>query len=120
MAFPLIFFQVLINLNEANDKATIKNFISNNLPGRQGRRNLERALRPDRIQTLTTQMGDRPDVPNVCIILTSAVASDFPEPNLPQFFTDVCDYVVFLRHGGNKDLKRIPAAVCPAGNELLS
>ena len=108
-----------MNLDEKNDKATIKNFITNNLPGRQGRRNLRRALRQNRLQTLTAQMGDRLDVPNVCLILTSAVASDFPTTDLSQYFNNVCDYVILLRQGGIKDFKRVPVAVCPIGKEEL-
>ena len=109
-----------MSLDESNDKTTIKKFISNNLPGRQGRRNLATGLKPGRIQTLVTQMGDRPDVPNVCVILTSAVANDFPVANLSQYYEDVCDYVILLHHGGNKDLKKVPATVCPIGETLLN
>ena len=64
-------------------------------------------------------MGDRTAVPNVCLILTSAVLNDFPEANLTQFFGDVCDYIILLRHGGNKDLKKVPATVCPSGKDDL-
>ena len=108
-----------MNLNEANNKATIRSFISKNLPGRQGRRNLKKGLKPDQIQTLTTQMGDRPGVPNVCLILTSAVANDFPVANLSQFFEDVCDHVILLRHGGLKNELKVPATICPSGKDEL-
>ena len=103
-----------MNLKEQNDKATIKSFIAKNLPGRQGRRDLKKALKKNRIQTLVTQMGDRADVPNVCIILTSAVANDFPAANLSQYFEGVCDHVILLRHGGNKNLQEVPKTVCPS------
>ena len=106
---------MLLNLNEGNNKASIKSSISKNFPERKGDRNLQKALKQDRIQTLTTQMGDRPEVPNVCIILTSAVATDFPVANLSQFFEDVCDHVILLRKGGIKDLHQVPATVCPSG-----
>ena len=62
-------------------------------------------------------MGDRPGVPNVCLVLTSAVLDDFPGTNLSQFFGDVCDYVFLLRQGGNKDLQKVPATVCPVGKD---
>ena len=110
---------MLINLNELNNKAGIKSFISNNLPGRQGGRNLGEGLKPNRLQTLINQMGDRPNVPNVCVILTSAFANDFPVTNLSRYFEDICDYVILLRHGGNKDLHRVPATVCPSGEKEL-
>ena len=110
---------MLINLNRANNKAAIKRFISRNLPDREGRRNLRKGLKQDEIQTLTTQMGDRPGVPNVCLILTSAVANDFPGANLSQFFKDVCDHVILLRHGGFKDVLKVPATICPSGKDEL-
>ena len=108
---------MLLNLNEASDKATIKSFITNNLPGRQGRRDLNKALKQNKIRSLTAQMGDRPAVPNVCLILTSAVLDDFPQGNLTQFFGDVCDYVFLLRQGGNKDLQEVPSTLCPSGKD---
>ena len=110
---------MLLNLNEASNKAAIKSFITNNLPGRQGSRNLKKALKQNKLRTLTTQMGDRPAVPIVCLILTSAVASDFPETNLTQFFGDVCDYVILIRQGGKKDLQEVPTTVCPSGKDEL-
>ena len=110
---------MLINLNGANTKTTIKSLITQNLPGRQGRRDLRKALRPNRIQALATQMGDRPDVPNVCVILTNAFENDFAVANLSQYYEDVCDHVILLRHAGIKDWFEISATVCPSGEEKL-
>ena len=110
---------MLINLNGANTKSTIKSLITQNLPGRQGRRDIRKALKPNRIQTLTTQMGDRSEVPNICVILTNAFENDFPVANLSQYYEDVCDYVILLRHGGIKDWFEVPAIVCPNGEERL-
>ena len=104
-----------MNLNESNDKKVIKRFVSNNLPRRHRRGNLKKFPQQERLRTLITQMGDRPNVTNVCLILTSAVASDFPLGNLTQLFQDVCDHVILLRHGGNKNLQEVPDTVCPNG-----
>ena len=60
-------------------------------------------------------MGDRPHVPNVCLILTNEDANHYPEENLSQYFEDFCDHVITLRNGGNKDLQKVPDTVCPRG-----
>ena len=84
------------------------------MPTRKGKRNLENGLE-QAAQLITPGMGDRPNVPNVCLILTSATASDLAAANQSGFLGEVCDYLILLRQGSNKELQKISATICPNG-----
>ena len=89
--------------------------MSKKFPGRQGkRRDLERGLQ-QAAQLITPEMGDRPNVPNVCLILTSATENDLAAVNQTGILGRVCHHQIVLRVGSCKDLQTIPAIVCPRG-----
>ena len=62
-------------------------------------------------------MGDRPEVPNVCLILTNAKEDDMTGFKQFRHLKFVCNHLVILNHGGSKDLQKVPAAVCPCALE---
>ena len=100
-----------MKLNENNDVAFIKNELMELLSRQQGGRNIQKALRQARLQLLTPQMGDRPDVPNVCLILTTA--NNFQGLNQFRFLSRECQHLFVLNDGGYKDLQQVHAALCP-------
>ena len=84
----------------------------NLLPKRKGGRKIQKALRQARLQLLTPQMGDRPNVTNVCLILTNEKANNFVGLNQFRFLSKECQHLILLRDGGFKDLQKVHAAVC--------
>ena len=103
-----------MRLNEKNDKATIKKNMEDKLPGRGGKRNLKKSLKRAR-QLITPAMGDRLHIPNVCVVLSSADSKDLAMANQSGFLGGVCDYLILMHHGNNKELQKVPDSVCPNG-----
>ena len=86
--------QIEFNLNDYSTKADVYRAIDD-IPYIYGSTNTADALREMSTVMFSRRNGDRPDVPNTCIIITDGVSNVNADRTLPDAKVAFC-YIVFV------------------------
>ena len=120
-------FQVRINLNEKNDVATIKAYLTTDLEGkgpestRKGKRRPilkrpKRAFGEINTRIREKSFGDRPSIPNICLLLVNDEKNSkyLKKSGLKKSGLDTfCDHTLVFSGEDEVDLETIRKKICP-------